>query len=131
MLTTGMTAQAADSVKREEGSQKVVIVNGNAEIIEFIERVLEGGRYDVVFVESSEHAYSQIKRVQPNLVILCVRMEDLNAFQVLSMLKLDAQTRDIAVLTYTNEFEDRVVEEEVAESAEPAIFAPSPVLSMN
>jgi CheY-like chemotaxis protein len=126
-----ISAQPAASVKRERDSQVVVIVNGNAEVIELIERVLEAGRYDVVFVESSEHAYSQIKRVQPNLVILCVRMEDLNSFQVLSMLKLDAETRDITVLTCTTEYEDQAVDEEEAEPAEPEIRAPSPALPMN
>src|SRR5213079_1872236 len=55
--------------------------------------------YDIVFVESSGHAYSQIKRVMPDLVILCVRIEDLDGFQVLSMLKLDDETRDADELT--------------------------------
>ena len=54
-------------------TQKVVIVNGNTEMLDLLETVLDAGHYDVVFVESSEHAYSQIKRVQPNLVILCVQ----------------------------------------------------------
>ena len=63
------------------------------EILELLETVLDAGHYDVVFVESSAHAYSQIKRVQPNLVILCVRIDDTDGFQVLSMLKLDRDTR--------------------------------------
>jgi CheY-like chemotaxis protein len=131
MLTNGITAHTAASVKREQGSQKVVIVNGGAEIIDLIEGVLEAGHYDVVFVESSEHAYSQIKRVQPNLIILHLRIEDLNSFRVLSMLKLDVETRDIAVLTCTTEYEGQVAEEEEAEPAEPEICAPNRVLSMN
>src|SRR3954453_17114603 len=94
------------------GAQKVVIVNGSAEMLELLETVLDAGHYDVVFVESNEHAYSQIKRVQPNLVILCVRIDDMNGFQVLSMLKLDDETRDIPVLTYTTEYEGQEAERE-------------------
>jgi len=103
-------------------TQKVVIVNGSAEILELLENVLDAGHYDVVFVESSQHAYSQIKRVQPNLVILCVRIDDAEGFQVLSMLKLDAGTRDIPVLTYTTE-EVEESEEETAEPSESDMFA--------
>src|SRR5436853_4861465 len=99
-------------------TQKVVIVNGSAEILELLETVLDARHYDIVFVESSEHAYSQIKRVQPNLVILCVRIEDLDGFQVLSMLKLDDETRAIPVLTYTTEYEGQETEEEVADPAD-------------
>ena len=82
-------------------TQRVVIVNGSAEMLEMLETVLDAGHYDVVFVESSQHAYSQIKRVQPNLVVLCVRTDDADGFQVLTMLKLDEETRGIPVVTYT------------------------------
>src|SRR5436190_3037161 len=99
-------------------AQKVVIVNGSAGILELVETVLDAGHYDVVFVESSEHAYSQIKRVQPNLVILCVEIEDGDGFQVLSMLKLDEETRDIPVLTYTCESRGEETEEEYAEPSD-------------
>src|SRR5712691_8802648 len=99
----------------ETTTQKVVIVNGSAEILELLETVLDAGHYDVVFVESSEHAYSQIKRVQPHLVILCVRIDDADSFQVLSMLKLDEETRRIPVLTYTTEYEGHKTGEEAAE----------------
>src|SRR5437762_14328556 len=85
--------------------QKVVVVNGNTEVLGMLESVLDAGRYDMVFVESSDHAYSQIKKVLPHLVILCARIEQLEGFQLLTMLKLDPDTRDIPVLTYTTEFE--------------------------
>ena len=74
--------------------QKVVVVNGNTEVLGMLEAVLDAGRYDMVFVESSDHAYSQIKKVVPNLVILCARIERLEGLQLLTMLKLDPETRD-------------------------------------
>src|ERR671912_1396485 len=84
--------------------QKVVVVNGNTEVLGMLEAVLDAGRYDMVFVESSDHAYSQFKKVLPNLVILCARIENLEGFQLLTMLKLDGETRTIPVLTYTTEY---------------------------
>ena len=75
--------------------QKVVVVNGSPEILELLETVLDAGRYDMVFVEASQHAYSRIKHVQPDLVILCVDLGELDGFHLLSMLKLDAETRHI------------------------------------
>lgn len=38
----------------------MVIVNGR-ETLEFLETVLEAGHYDIVFVESSGRAYSQVR----------------------------------------------------------------------
>jgi CheY-like chemotaxis protein len=112
-------------------TQNVVIVNGSPEILELLETVLDAGHYDVVFVESNEHAYSQIKRVHPDLVILCVRIDDMDGFQVLSMLKLDADTRSIPVLTYATEYDVQSTEEETPEPADSSIFIRKPAELMN
>lgn len=85
--------------------QKVVIVNGTAEMLETVEAALDAGHYDIVFVESGAHAYTQIKNVQPDLVILCLCLTDEDGFRVLSMLKMDDATRNIPVMTYTTEYE--------------------------
>ena len=131
MLTNPIAAERCTRTK--DTAQKVVIVNGSTEILELLESVLEAGHYDIVFVESSAHAYSQIKRVKPNLVILCVHIEDLDGFQVLSMLKLDDETRGIPVLTYTTEYEGQEAEEETAEEepSETEILVAKPAIRMN
>ena len=121
-----------DTSRRAEcASQKVVIVNGSAAVLELVETVLEAGHYDVVFVESSDHAYSQIKRVLPNLVILCVRADDHDALQVLSMLKLDAETNGIPVQTYAIELEGPASDEDVSETSATEMFASKPAVWMN
>jgi PleD family two-component response regulator len=113
--------------------QKVVVVNGSTEILGMLEAVLDAGRYDMVFVESSDHAYSQIKKVLPNLVILCARIENLDGFQLLTMLKLDAETCDIPVLTYTTEYEGQDLETAVSQFAEDdeELLPSRPSLRMN
>src|SRR5512139_691335 len=107
---------------RSTAAQKVVIVNASADILKLLETVLEAGHYDVVFVESNEHAYSQIKRVRPHLVILCVRIDDPESFQVLSMLKLDEETRTIPVVTYASQDTPEETEEDDDESSDQEMF---------
>ena len=113
------------------GAERVVIVNGTSEALELIETVLEAGRYNVVFVESNAHAYSQIKRVQPNLVILCMRVGDIEALQVLSMPKLDAETRAIPVVTWTLDRDPKEDPDEESEDERAAAFPFTPISSMN
>jgi two-component system, cell cycle response regulator DivK len=134
MQTHGMAASTAAatnriSVPRASASQKVLIVNGSSDVLEVLEPVLEAGNYDVVFVESSGHAYSQIRRVQPDLVILCVQMDDVEGLHVLSMLKLDSETRNIPVVTYTSPADEEPDEEE--EETEPPLFTARPAFLMN
>ncbi len=114
-------------------SQTVVVVNGSTDVVGMLEAVLEAGRYDMVFVDAGDHAYTQIKSVHPNLVILCTRIEALDGFQLLTMLKLDADTRDIPVLTYTTEYEGQELDEETAPREDDQILvAPLlPAMRMN
>ncbi len=123
--TSGISQQAV---------QKVVVVNGNAEVLSMIETVLDAGRYDMVFVESSDHAYSSIRKVRPNLVILCTRVEDLEGFQLLTMLKLDDVTRNIPVLTYTTESEECDFDaaiSQIADDDEQSMLPARPAPRMN
>jgi PleD family two-component response regulator len=87
----------------------------------------------MVFVESSDHAYSQIKKVLPNLVILCAHIEHLEGFQLLTMLKLDPETRDLPVLTYTTEYEGEDFDAAISQLAEEEdeLLPTRPVLRMN
>jgi PleD family two-component response regulator len=122
---------ASDPATRARATQKVVIVNDSSGVVAQLETVLEAGQYDVVFVESNQHAYSQVRRIQPDLVILCIRIDDMDAFQVLSMLKLDRETRDIPVLTYTTDHDGEDAEKELPEVSENAMFASRPAELMN
>jgi PleD family two-component response regulator len=134
MLTNNFvdSLNVAREMTARAGTQNVVIVNGNTQVMGLLESVLDAGRYDVVFVESSAHAYSQIKRVRPHLVILCVRMNDADGLQVLSMLKLDEDTRDIPVLTYASEDgPEEVGFEGVEEPSDVDMFTPKPSVWMN
>lgn len=126
-------AQMADTNRVVASVQKVVVVNGNSDVLGMLESVLDAGRYDMVFVESGERAYSQIKKVQPNLVILCARIEQLESFQLLTMLKLDEETRAIPVLTYTTEFEGQDLDTSISQFADDDedLLPSRPALRMN
>src|SRR5580704_9275947 len=89
---------------------KVMIINGRVELLELFEAMLEGTRFDVVLLDSTARAYTQIKRMQPNLVVMCLEMDDTEGFRVLSMLQLDDATRAIPVLTCMVEFEGQQTE---------------------
>ena len=69
--------------------------------------------YDVVVVEPLASAYSQIKRVKPTLVILCLAFGDIEGCHLLSMLKLDGETASIPIRTCG------VIEAESDDDSEP------------
>jgi len=112
-------------------TQRVLIVNGDPESLGFLEAIVEAGHYDVVFVESVATAYSQVKKLLPDLVILCAHIDDVESLQVLSMLRLDAETRWIPVLTYTTDARPEEDESISEESASVPMFLPRSASLMN
>jgi CheY-like chemotaxis protein len=112
-------------------SQQVVVVSKQSQLNGLLETVLDAGQYDVVFVESTEHAYSHIKRLSPHLIIVCLDIDDIDGFQVLSMLKLDGETRKIPVVTCTVSSEDDNERDEPYGRAEDDVFSEPPAMCMN
>ncbi len=114
-------------------AQKVVVVNGNAEALGVLETLLDAGHYDMVFVESSSRGYSTVKRELPNLVVLCTSVDDLEGVQLLSMLKLDPETRNIPVVSYTSEDSSQDFDGAISDIAEEQghLMPARPMVRMN
>ena len=111
-------------------SQQVVVVSKQTQLNGLLDAVLDAGQYDVVFVESTEHAYSHIKRLTPHLIIVCLDIDDLDGFQVLSMLKLDDDTKAIPVVTCTTTQDDEVARDESLDPPDDVFCQPA-VMQLN
>ena len=122
--------QTIEPVAARSTSQQVVVVSKQSQLNGLLETVLDAGQYDVVFVESTEHAYSHIKRLAPHLVIVCLDIDDIDGFQVLSMLKLDKDTKNIPVVTCTLPQEDEEAQDESLERPED-VFSEPPAMQLN
>jgi CheY-like chemotaxis protein len=86
----------------------------------------------MVFVESADRAYSTIKRVLPNLIVVCTRVEALDGVQLLTMLKLDPETRVIPVLSYTSEDDNQDFDAVISDIADEQGHLPQrPAARMN
>jgi len=64
-----------------------------------LQTVADAGNYDMIVVEPLAHAYSRIKLMRPSIVIVPLSFDELNAFHLMSMLKLDPDTAGIPLVT--------------------------------
>jgi len=76
----------------------VALVTPSPEL-EGLDALLTAGDYDILVIDSMDRAYSQIRHLQPDIVVLSLDFEERAGCQLLSMLKLDAATSHIPVLT--------------------------------
>lgn len=111
--------------------KRVAIVNGSVDLLAWLEPILDPGDYDVQFLDSEESPFAQIRVSHPDLVVLTVRIEDVDSFTLLSMLKMDQETRGIQVLTYSTEYEGQVPRHTLGERADDFFAVSMPALPLN
>ncbi len=78
---------------------KIAVVNGSRRALELLGTAPKLARHTLLSLNSRIGAYSDIKRLRPSLVVLCTRPFDDDACQLLTILKLDHQTRRIPIVT--------------------------------
>ena len=121
------TAERIHPIGRTHTLRTVIVVGQPGQ--QLPDTAFDAVDYDVVVLEPIAHAYAQIKRVKPALVVLCLSIDDVEGCQLLSMLKLDRETESIPIRTFAAvESEEEV--EETPESFDSPSFANLP-LSMN
>ena len=78
----------------------VVAVSNDALRPQLLDGLLvDDNNYTVIVVESVEGAYSRVRQVQPDVVVLLINIDDVDACQLLSMLHMDRSLRGMSVVT--------------------------------
>jgi len=96
--------------------RSVVAVSDDQERVALLDALMaDTNDYDVIVLESIACGYSRIKQVTPELVVVCLGIDDGAAWQLLSMLAMDGDTAAIPVLTWaarrgTTQFEHIMAE---------------------
>src|SRR3712207_768820 len=85
---------------RNADRQLAVFVGGGTDALAFVEPILTGRAYDVEFVDADDEPYATIAALKPDIVVVSLDMDNETGFQLLTMLRLDAETAQIPVLSY-------------------------------
>ena len=103
----------------------IMVVNDSVEFLQLIEELLTDEGYQVSVVESGAGTRAAAKRLRPDLLILDVRLPDMNGFEVLNVLQLDPDTASIPVLLCTAAVHDVQAQEPVLrQRGIPVLFKP-------
>jgi DNA-binding response OmpR family regulator len=95
-----MTSSGSDRFVQTADHRGTIAIVGKRPDAHVLDTVLKSSDHDILLIESFGEAYSQIRRVRPQIVIVCLEAGDLNGVQVLSMLNIDRATAQIPVVTY-------------------------------
>ena len=90
--------------------KKILVVDDEDDILQFLELVLREKGYDVVTAAGGQEALTRAQIEKPDLVLLDIMMPQMDGWEVLKLLRVDDETADIpvAMLSARTEAKDRV-----------------------
>ncbi|HJZ12391.1 MAG TPA: response regulator [Acidobacteriota bacterium] len=92
------------------GTQKILLVDDEEDILDFLELILEEQGYSVIKANSGKEALAVAQMHHPELILLDIMMPEMDGWEVLKFLKADEETADIpvAMLTARTEMKDKI-----------------------
>ena len=90
--------------------KKILVVDDEDDILQFLELVLREKGYDVVTAAGGQEALTRAQIEKPDLVLLDIMMPQMDGWEVLKLLRVDEETASIpvAMLSARTEAKDRV-----------------------
>jgi sigma-B regulation protein RsbU (phosphoserine phosphatase) len=98
------------SDQQADASEDILIVDDTPANLRLLSQMLSERGYGVRAVTSGARALESVQTVQPSLILLDIRMPEMNGYEVCERLKLDTKTQDIPIIFISalNEIEDKV-----------------------
>jgi CheY-like chemotaxis protein len=103
---------------------KVLIVDDEPFNIDVLQQELEELDYQVITASNGKEALEQIKKHQPDLILLDLMMPVLDGFAVLLEVKADAVLRDIPVIIVSAEHDSKSIVKGIKQGADDYITKP-------
>jgi len=104
-----MTAAKEKAHDPPKKIQRILIVEDEAELLEFVERYLLDAGYDVISASDGMTGLQLAREAEPSLILLDVMLPKLNGFTISRLLKYDELYKHIPIILWTwlDEDEDR------------------------
>lgn len=80
---------------------KVLVVDDEADVRQFVQAVLEDDGYEFIFAEDGEAAVQAAREQKPDVVIMDVQMPKKNGFQAFYELRSDESTKSLPIIMLT------------------------------
>lgn len=85
-------------------SEKIMIVDDNKELLDELKEILALSGYDPLAISDSRLAINAARKFKPRAILLDLRMNKMNGFQVAEKLKQFAETTSIPIIAMSGYF---------------------------
>ena len=87
--------------RKKTGGAKILVVDDDRYISEFMNIILSQGGYEVVIAQDGLEGIDKVEKEKPDLILLDVMMPNMDGLTTLANLKKSKETADIPVIMVT------------------------------
>ncbi len=84
-----------------EFKKNILVVDDDPDVVAIIKGILRSGEYDIQSVCRGREVFARLEQKRPDLIILDIKMPEMDGFQVLKRLKAAPETSSIPVILLT------------------------------
>ncbi|MFQ3645856.1 MAG: GAF domain-containing protein [Anaerolinea sp.] len=100
-------------VEAEFSRQRILVIDDQPEALRLLKQILsESGHYRVYVADNGQDGISMVARRRPDLVVLDLRMPNMDGFAVLNELRANPETAKIPVMVVTGDINLNATEQE-------------------
>jgi CheY-like chemotaxis protein len=82
-------------------SKKVLIIDDEPEMLDLIKYTLTKGGYEVSTCDNGRHAWDEIMRLKPDLLVLDVMLPGIDGYSLQLKISQDPATREVPIIVLT------------------------------
>lgn len=91
-----------DDVSHNALHKKILVIEDNKDLLLIIGDSFSAKGFEIVTTISGKEGYDLAKKERPDAIILDILLDDMDGFEVLTMLREDPDTHLIPIIVYTN-----------------------------
>ncbi|MFH1392206.1 MAG: response regulator [bacterium] len=103
---------------------KVLLIEDDAILLKLYKMAFEKAGQDMNLLSTNKgrEGLAMIKREKPDLVLLDIKIDDLDGLEILKQIKADPETEKIKIIMLTNVSEEAVIAEAQNSGADEVVF---------
>ncbi len=82
-------------------AKKVLVIDDEPEMLNLVKFTLEKGGFEVSTCDNGRHAWDEIMRIRPDLLILDVMLPGIDGYSLQLKISQDPQTKDMPIVVVT------------------------------
>jgi CheY-like chemotaxis protein len=82
-------------------AKKVLVIDDEPEMLSLVKYTLEKGGFEVSTCDNGRHAWDEIMRIRPDLLVLDVMLPGIDGYSLQLKISQDPQTKDMPIVVVT------------------------------